>query len=317
MKLQTQIPLTPQENQIDYDSKVVLMGSCFSENMGNKLSYYKFRILQNPFGIIFNPVSIEQLVKRALEDRLFTADDVFEQEGMFHCFEVHSLVSNSQLEAYLELLNRNLTDLKEYLTNASHIIFTFGTAWVYKLIATDSIVANCHKIPQDKFSKELLTSAHISATIKNIEKYIAMVNPEATIVFTVSPVRHIKDGMVENSVSKGRLLSAVYENVQTTSHLYYFPSYEIVMDELRDYRFYTSDMLHPSETAIQIIWEKFKTVWVSPRTKEIQKEIDSIQKGLAHRPFYPDGEKHRAFVKQLRQRIEKVKSNFPFMDFEM
>ncbi len=315
MKLQTQIALTPQQNQIDYTSKVLLMGSCFTENIGGKLEYYKFQNLQNPFGIVFHPVAIERLVTRAINEDFFTEADVFQHNEQWHCFEVHSKLSTNNKDAFISNLNDSLKNLKTYLEQASHIILTFGTAWVYRFIETDAIVANCHKIPQKRFLKELLSVEEVSAAIENTLTLIKTVNPKAVIISTVSPVRHIKDGFVENMQSKAHLLSGLHEAISGQKRAFYFPSFEIMMDELRDYRFYEEDMLHPNNLAISIIWERFKDVWIASETEDLQKEIETIQSGLKHRSFNPSGEAHQKFQINLQKKIETLQKELPFIKF--
>ena len=315
MKLQTEIALTPQQNQIDYTSKTLLMGSCFTENIGAKLEYYKFQNLQNPFGIVFHPVAIEKLVTRAINEDFFTEADVFPHNEQWHCFEAHSKLSTSDKNAFISNLNSNLKSLKTYLEQASHIILTFGTAWVYRFIESDSIVANCHKIQQKKFLKELLSVEEVSAAIENTLTLIKTVNPKAVIISTVSPVRHIKDGFVENMQSKAHLLSGLHDAISGQKQAFYFPSFEIMMDELRDYRFYEEDMLHPNNLAISIIWERFKDVWIASETDTLQKEIETIQSGLKHRPFNPSGEAHQKFQINLQKKIETLQKELPFIKF--
>ena len=315
MKLQTQIPLQPERHQIDYDSKVLLMGSCFTENIGGQLEFYKFQNLQNPFGIVFHPVAIEKLVTRAINEDFYTETDVIFHNEQWHCFEAHSLLSNSEKDVFLKLLNQRLKQFREYLHNATHIIFTFGTAWVYRYIETDTIVANCHKIPQKKFQKELLTVEEIAASIDNTMTLIKDINPNVTFVHTVSPVRHLKDGFVENTRSKAHLIAGIHEVVAPRKNILYFPSFEIMMDELRDYRFYNEDLLHPSKTAIAIIWERFNQVWVASETLELQKEIESIQSSLNHRPFNPESDAHKEFQKTLQEKIEAIQKINPQIKF--
>ena len=316
MKLQTTITLQPEANPIDYTSKVLLLGSCFTENIGGRLDYFKFQNLQNPFGIIFNPVSIANLVDRALNDRLFTNDDVFEQDGIWHCFEVHSLVFHTQQLPYVELLNAKLLTLKNYLLEASHLVLTFGTSWVYRVKATSKVVANCHKVPASQFARTVLEPAKISEALEGILKSVQKVNPEVILIGTVSPVRHLKDGFVENMRSKSHLIAGVHAIVEKQNGCFYFPAYELMMDELRDYRFYTADLLHPNETAIEIIWERFRRVWISSETLALQKEIDGIQKGLQHRPFHPDSSKHREFKEELGLRIKTLQDRVPHVYFK-
>ncbi|MFT5238763.1 MAG: hypothetical protein ACI9M9_002377 [Flavobacteriaceae bacterium] len=311
MKLQTRIPLDPELQQIDYESKILLMGSCFTENIGERLVFYKFQNLINPFGIVFHPLAIEKLITRAINEDLYTETDLIFQNEQWHCFEVHSSLSHHRKDDFLSGLNEKLKQLREYLLTATHIIFTYGTAWVYRYIETDSIVANCHKIPQKKFLKELLTVEEISASIENTLILIKDINPQVKFIHTISPVRHLKDGFVENAISKAHLISGLHELIAPQKSIYYFPAYEIMMDELRDYRFYNEDMVHPNKTAITIIWEQFTKVWIASETEELQKEIAGIQAGLLHRPFNPKSEAHRLFLKDLQQKIVSLKLRLP------
>ena len=320
MKLQTEIPLIQEENQIDYSSKILLLGSCFSENIGVKFDYFKFQNLQNPFGVIFNPISIEKLIVRAIENDLFSEGDIFQHNGIWKCFEAHSELSSLDKDAFLENLNAALKKLREALFTSTHIIFTFGTSWVYRNIETDEIVSNCHKLPQKIFRKELLSIQEISVSLKNSFDKILEINPNTVIINTVSPVRHIKDGFEENSLSKAHLISAIHHFKNRQSSIanrksLYFPSYEIMMDELRDYRFYSEDMLHLNKTAIEIIWQKFSKVWISSETDLFQKEIASIQMGLLHKPFNPKSEEHLRFLENLQQKIASIKKQLPQIEF--
>ena len=315
MKLTTPIQLSPQKNQIDYGSKVLLLGSCFAENMGASLAYFKFQHLINPFGILFHPVAIEKLITRAINETWFTADDVFFNLEQWHCFEVHSQLSHSSQETLLLQLNENLVLFKKWIEEATHIVCTFGTAWVYRHIETDRIVANCHKVSQKKFLKELLSPDDVSEVLLGIEALLRAVNPSCVIINTVSPVRHTKDGMLENSRSKAHLIAGVQEIAAPKKRNHYFPSYEIMMDELRDYRFYTDDLIHPNETAIAIIWEKFQAVWVASETLALQKKIAVIQRGLQHRPFNEGSEAHINFKKDLETKISEVIRILPFLKF--
>jgi lysophospholipase L1-like esterase len=315
MKLQTEIPLKPEENQIDYSSKILLLGSCFSENIGGKFDYFKFQNLQNPFGVIFNPVSIEKLVVRAIENNSFTKEDIFEHNGIWKCFQVHSELSSLDKSEILRNLNSALQNLREALFSSTHIIFTLGTSWVYRKTKTKEVVANCHKIPQQNFQKELLSIETISKSLQNIFSRISEINPNAIIINTVSPVRHIKDGFAENSLSKAHLISAIHQPSTINHQLKYFPSYEIMMDELRDYRFYAEDLLHPNKTAIEIIWQKFSEVWIASETETLQKEIVSIQNGLLHRSFNPQSKEHLQFSEKLQQKITSLKQHYPHIIF--
>jgi hypothetical protein len=310
MKLQTKISLEKQsKNQIDYNSHVLLIGSCFSENIGNKLNYFKFQNLQNPFGILFHPKAIESLISNAIESKTYSEEDVFYHNEQWHCFDAHSKLSNTSKEVLIQELNTNLNLTAEVVQNATHIIITLGTAWVYRELKSDKFVANCHKVPQKQFNKELLSVEVISTSLKNILSKIRSINHKASIIFTVSPIRHLKDGFVENTQSKAHLVSAIHQILDT--HAFYFPSYEIMMDELRDYRFYSEDMIHPNQTAIHYIWEKFKSVWISEAAFKIMDEVDTIQKGLLHKPFNSNSVAHKAFLEKLQTKLNRLKVQFP------
>ncbi len=317
MKLQTKIKLNKQVyNLIDYNSKVLLLGSCFSENIGAQFNYFKFQHYINPFGILFHPKAIETLVDNALNEKKYTDDDVFFNNEQFHCYNAHSKLSNASKSQLLFQLNAASQKTNHYLKQASHIVLTLGTAWVYRLIATNQIVANCHKVSQNSFQKELLSVQRVEAALQSIISKIRKVNPEVIFVFTVSPVRHIKDGFVENTQSKSHLITAIHNSCSKDKADSYFPSYEIMLDELRDYRFYKQDMLHPNETAIQYIWGRFKSVWITEASEKIMKEVDVIQKGLTHRPFNENSEAHQKFLVQLKKRQDKLTLAYPFVMFK-
>ena len=316
MNFTTKIPITQNANPIDYNSKIVSFGSCFAENMGDKLLYYKFQTQVNPFGIIFNPFSIEKLIERVVLQRYFTKDDIFFFNERWHCYEVHSELSDADAEVVLSKLNRILSDTQKQLQQATHIIITYGTSWVYRHIETNAIVANCHKVPQKQFSKELLSIDSIQKSIQNTVSLIATLNPKCNFIFTVSPVRHLKDGFVENQVSKAHLIAAIYATTNTKQQtLNYFPSYEIMMDELRDYRFYADDMMHPSPMAIDYIWELFAATQIDASAITTMELVQTIQKGLAHRPFNPNSESHQKFEANLKEKIATLEAQYSFMKF--
>lgn len=316
MNLQTKIPLSKQQhNQIDYNSKVILLGSCFSENIGDKFSYFKFQSVVNPLGILFHPLAIENLITRSINKAYYSEDDLYFNNEQWCCLDAHSKLNKTSKEELLKALNIQIDETHQQLINASHVVITLGTSWVYRHIASDVIVANCHKLPQKQFLKELLSIEQITESIEAIVSLVKSVNPNATFLFTVSPVRHIKDGFVENTQSKAHLLSAIHEVVEPRKHSYYFPSYEIMMDELRDYRFYNSDMLHPNEVAIDYIWEKFKTVWLSEEALKTSECVSVIQAKKAHRPFNPTSDAHQKFISKLETEIEELHTKYPHISF--
>jgi hypothetical protein len=313
MQFTTKIPIEKYQNPITYESKIMALGSCFAENMSEKFEYFKFQNTVNPFGIIFNSVSIEKLVNRIVNKIEFTEKDIFFHNDLWHCYEVHSKLSNPNKEKFLKELNLLLFQSFSSLIQTSHIIITYGTSWVYKNIESNEIVANCHKVPQKQFTKEILSIENIEKSIQNTIALIQKVNPNCNFIFTVSPVRHIKDGFVDNTLSKSNLISAIH-NSQFITHNY-FPSYEIMMDELRDYRFYASDMLHPNQTAIDYIWERFSENYISDESQKVIEEVDSIQKSLLHRSFNPNSESHQKFLENLQQKINTLALKFPHITF--
>ena len=315
MKLTTPIKLSKQNPPINYSSKVLLLGSCFAQNMGAKLEYYKFQQCTNPFGILFHPVAIEKLIARAVNQNWFTSKDVFLQNEQWHCFLAHSKLSNTSKEDLISALNSALEKLRFSLLEASHVVFTFGTAWVYRHLENDTIVANCHKVPQKKFVKQLLSPDDVSDVLLGIETKLRTINPTCSIINTVSPVRHIKDGLIENSRSKAHLIAGVQEIVSPDKFNYYFPSYEIMMDELRDYRYYKEDLIHPNQTAIAIIWNAFTGSWICPETAALQKKIATVQSGILHTPFNENSKAHIHFKKDLEVQISQVQKALPWATF--
>jgi lysophospholipase L1-like esterase len=316
MKLQTQIPLKKRtSNLIDYDSKILLIGSCFSENIGDKLSYFKFQATQNPFGILFHPKAIENFITNAINKKEYSSEDFIFQNEIWHSFDAHSSVSSTLKNDLQNKLNTAISSTHKKLKEASHIIITLGTSWVYRFIETDSIVANCHKIPQKKFLKELLTVDEITESLDAIITLLKDENKDINVLFTVSPIRHLKDGFIENTQSKAHLNAGIHGVINARSNIYYFPSYEIMMDELRDYRFYSEDMIHPNTTAINYIWQKFTDIWFSDEALATMKEIDVIQKGMLHKPFQENTNQHQQFLKNLAVKKAKIQEQFSFINF--
>lgn len=315
MNFITKIPISKYYNPIDYHSKIISIGSCFAENMGEKFEYFKFQNTVNPFGIIFNPISIEKLIHRAINKIEFTESDIFFHNERWHCFEVHSDLSTSSSELLLANLNKVLHSFRSQIQEATHLIFTYGTSWVYRNKVSNEIVANCHKVAQNQFDKEILSVQTIEKAIQNTIDLVKKINPNCNFIFTISPVRHIKDGFVENQRSKAHLITALHSsNIQHPTSSY-FPSYEILMDELRDYRFYADDMLHPSQVAIDYIWIKFFENYVDEKEFATMQQVCDIQKALHHKPFNPNSESHQKFLKNLNQKINTLASKYPNIQF--
>ncbi len=305
MQFRTQIPISKNNHPIGYNSGIVSLGSCFAVNIGEKFNYYKFQAITNPFGILFHPLALEKFIGFVINQKQFTETDIFYHNERWHCFDAHSDLSNANRDNFLANLNTTVAQAYGALQKASHLIITLGTSWIYKSIETGQPVANCHKVPQKQFTKELLDTETIKQSLHSIIRNSKNFNPNLQIIFTVSPVRHIKDGFIENQWSKANLITALHEVLSSNSEtVSYFPSYEIMMDELRDYRFYAEDMIHPNQIAVDYIWERFTEGHISPETATVMKEVDSIQKALQHKPFNPESEQYKEFLSKVSGRID-------------
>lgn len=288
---------------------IVSLGSCFAVNIAQKLSYYKFQILSNPFGILFHPLAIEKIIKKCTDNELFTDNDFFLHNDLWHCFDFHSAFSQPSIQELKQRANELHQNTRNTLQKSDFLIITLGTAWVYHHFEK-GIVANCHKLPAKYFEKRLLSVAEIEKSLQRISRQISKINNNLKIILTVSPVRHIKDGFVENQLSKSHLISGIHSFISNNPAVEYFPAYEIMMDELRDYRFYDEDMLHPSAVAISYIWERFVTTYVDTECLTDMKLIENIQKGLNHKAFNPESEQFKIFQKDLQQKINTIKAKF-------
>ncbi len=301
LSFRTKSQYIEETNQIDYSSQIVLFGSCFTEKIGEKLDYLKYKSSTNPYGILFNPISIENAILECIENKNYTEKDLIFHEEYWHSFNHHSDFSSMESKLVLEKINSSIKKAHCDLKNASHIIITYGTAWVYEYLDTKTKVANCHKIPQKKFAKKLISPEEIEKSISSIKEAIKKLNPNSTVIFTLSPVRHLKNGMVENSLSKACLLTAIHKSIDKSSR--YFHAFEIMMDDLRDYRFYSDDMIHPNALAVTYIWSVFKEIWISKKTNETSRRIEDIQKSLNHRPFNTQSKEYNKFKEKLTKKI--------------
>lgn len=315
MKLQTQINIPGEEPKIGYDSKLMLLGSCFSENIGKKLSYFKFQQRQNPFGILFHPFAIQNLIEKAVHQYTNTEEDLIFHNEQWHCFDAHSRLSSSNKNQLLQQLNEALKQTLNWLKEASHVVFTYGTSWVYQHKSTGKYVANCHKIPQSDFDKRLISAEEIRGSIQNTVQLLQQINPSLHCIFTVSPVRHIKDGFIENQQSKATLITAVHQSISSVKQSAYFPSYELMMDELRDYRFYDLDMLHPNALAIDYIWQRFVETWIDSIAFPVMKKVESLQRNMEHKAFNPKSEAHKKFLAKLEQQKAELETEYNHIKF--
>lgn len=304
MKLQTEVQINSSFRSIDYSSAICLMGSCFSNNIGEKLAHHQFLTNINPHGISFNPMSIIKSLNDVIENKVYKESDLLKRADVYFSYNHHGEFSSIDPDIVLNNINQHIVDSNTFLKSASHLIITFGTAWVYELKESGEIVANCHKIDGNHFQKRLLSVEEIVEAFNQLIEKLRVFNNNLYLIFTISPVRHTKDGVVENSRSKAILLEAVHQ-IKDKHACDYFPSYEIMMDELRDYRFYKRDLIHPNELAIDYIWNKFGDAYFDEETKRKSVEINKLKQQLFHKHIHPETQAAKAFDERLKLKINR------------
>ena len=314
MEFRTPIEWHGESEEIKYSDHVLLMGSCFAENVGGLLLENKFSCDVNPFGILYNPLSIAKALRQMLDGKVYTMDDLFDSGGQWHSWMHHSSFSSTDADECLNRINSRLEKAASALPRTSWLIMTWGTAFVYE--KDSEVVGNCHKQPDRLFTHRLLDVDTICGEWNDTLREAKQRFPGLKVMLSVSPIRHLKDGLHGNQISKSVLLLAIDRLCRELDFCHYFPSYEIVMDELRDYRFYAEDMLHPSPLAVKYIWECFCSTYMSKDTQRVMKEWADIQKGLAHRPFNPDSDAYRRFLSQIVLKIEELKEKFPYFEVQ-
>jgi len=316
MNFRTELFLKESEFKLSHSDKIIGFGSCFVDSIGGKLEDSKFQTMMNPFGTLFHPLAIENAIARIHSKINYTESEIFNHQELYFSWDHHSSFNKTSLKSTLEGINSQLEMANELIQNANVFFLTFGTAWVYKVNQLDLIVANCHKVPMKHFEKILLTEAQIKSSLRNCFNYILDINPKAQIITTISPVRHLKDGMVENNISKGKLISNLHEVLSQYENAHYFPAYELMMDDLRDYRFYKEDLLHPNEMAIDYIWDKFSEKYFDETTSRKIRITEKINSALAHRPLHKGTISYKTFLFNTLRQVEQVESQFPKNCFE-
>ena len=302
---------------ISYPDINMFFGSCFAENIGNKFFEHKFQVDLNPFGVLYNPESIACSIKRLIENAPINGEELFSHQGIYHSFCHHSSFSDTSQEACLQKINERIALSAGNLKKASKLFITFGTAYVYRLAETGQVVSNCHKLPGKLFTRDRLSIKQIVESWEKLIVDLFVINKELKLVFSVSPVRYWQDGVHENQLSKSTLLLAIEElRMRFPDEIIYFPAYELMLDELRDYRFYADDLFHLSGMAIQFIWEHLVEVSMNDQTKQQMKEIKQIHKLLNHRPFNCSNELHKQFISQTLLKIEQLSTKTPYLCFE-
>lgn len=323
MLLQTKVEQTENQSIIHHHDPLILIGSCFAEKIGNRLLRSKFHCSVNPMGTLYNPFSIALCIKRILSKEPFTPTELHEFPGEgWGSWLHHSRYSRPTINEAIDIMNSQLEDAITILDKNCTLIITFGTAWIYRLREDDTVVGNCHRQPDNLFKRNLLSIDDIITLWSPLLEQLQATYPNLNIIFTVSPIRHLRDGAHANQLSKATLLLAIdrlltkldYSHFQQNHSLSYFPAYEILLDELRDYRFYADDMAHPSALAEEYIWERFCNSYMDVSTRNIITRWKEIEQALAHRPFRPNSNEYRHFIRQTLLKIETIQKEFPYFD---
>lgn len=296
----------PSKNRISLSHRILTIGSCFSDAIGSQLVANKIKCLANPFGVLYNPHSIHKITQYSTFNQPVPEDTFLQRDDVFLNYDFHSEHASSTLRDLQSRLKNVLTEANTFLKNAHWLIITYGTAWVYERKETGEVVANCHKMPQAMFTKSLMTQKKVMDSFATMYEKLKSVNPEINIILTVSPVRHLKDTLELNSVSKSVLRMTCHTLTQQYHDVHYFPAYEIMMDDLRDYRFYRADMIHPSDVAETYIWEKFGEQYFDDGVKKFLPRWHEIQSALKHRPFHAASSAHQQFLKETLKKLEEL-----------
>lgn len=316
MKLQTPIKLTSSSLNLLHSDTIMTFGSCFVENLSAHLSKLKIKCISNPSGITFNPHSISKTINYVVSGHKFIEQEIMVNDDTHFHFDFHGSFKSNQASKTLNVINEHIDRANTAVSDTKCIIITLGTAFVFKLLSSGAIVNNCHKLPASQFERTLLTIDQIVNDLENAFNSILTLNPKIKIVLTVSPVRHIRDGLVNNQKSKSQLISAAHLLCNMFDNCQYFPSYEIMMDELRDYRFYAEDMIHPSDLAVKIIINKFLEHHYQIDQLEILNQFENLTNEINHKALHPKSNAYLGFLETLNSKVIKLSSDYPYVDLE-
>jgi len=314
MDFQLPISIPPLPTPIGYTDKIMLTGSCFTEHIGNALQDWKFDVLQNPNGILFDPASVASSLVAYMDNRPYGEGDLVYFNELWQSWQHHSQFSHVDKQEALRGMNDLLVRAHAFLKEAKWLIITLGSSFSYRLVQNGMPVANCHRAPGQIFRKHMMTIEEINAVLDNCLYRLFQFNPSLQIIFTVSPVRHIRDGVVENNRSKARLIEVVHHLVNKFSRLWYFPAYELVVDVLRDYRFYDIDMVHPNYPATQFVLENFTRYYIDKEAQAVLEEVRKIVIARRHKPFQPTTQAHQRFLQDQLERAKDLAKRYPFLD---
>lgn len=322
--MEFRLSFTPKEllEKIKHTEKLMLIGSCFTENIGEKLMAHKFAVLQNPNGILFNPVSVAEAIDNYVGNKNISNRDLFELNEGFHSWQHHSRFSAPNPEDAVNAINLSTANAHKWLSEADWLIITLGSAWVYRLTdnalhgTVHSVAANNHKAPANWFNRELLSTEQLQSILHNMLEQLQQFNSRLKVIFTISPVRHLREGFVENNRSKSLLNLAVHEAIAAFENASYFPAYELVIDDLRDYRFFAEDMVHPNYAATNYVWEKFVEACIDKPSRELMAKINEINAAINHKPFNTQSQAHAKFKAANLEKISSLQKSFPYIDFK-
>jgi hypothetical protein len=322
MDFMVNIDIKKLPRPITYRDKLLLIGSCFTEHIGNTLGDIKFSVLQNPHGILFDPASVCKSLISYIDNRKYEKKDLFQLNEVWNSWEHHSRFSHMNADDAIQLINASQEQAHQFLKEADWIIITLGSSFSYRLqtsspgVTIGEGVANCHRAPAQWFNKHLLAIDETVSMLDNCYHRLMRFNPKLNIIFTVSPVRHLRDGVVENNRSKARLIEAVHHMVNKFDRLHYFPAYELVIDVLRDYRFYDIDLAHPNYMATEFVLEKFASSCIDDESQQHMQEIKKIKIALKHKAFQPDTNAHKQFLLSHADKVKALQEKYPFIDLE-
>lgn len=300
--------------RIRYTDRILLVGSCFTEHIGGKLANLKFETLQNPHGILFDPISVCDSLVSYMEARQYQAEDLFFYQELWQSWAHHSRFSGTDQQKVVDAINASQRSAHDFLQSAEWLIITLGSSYSYRLVENQQAVANCHRAPGQWFHKHLCTIDETVAALDNMMHRLFKFNPGIRIIFTISPVRHLRDGIIENSRSKARLIEAVHHMVDKFDRLHYFPAFELMIDVLRDYRFYDIDLAHPNYLGTEFVLEKFRESFIDPDAYALMDQVQQILQARKHKPFQPDTNAHRNFLEQSAQKTRRLMETHPFLN---
>lgn len=321
LKLKLTLDAKPASYKINYGERLLLMGSCFTENIGLKLQAHLFETLENSHGILFNPVSVQNALMDIIANKKYTELDLFLLNDVWNSWHHHSRFSGVTQTEALDKMNGAIQEAHSYLKSAHHLVITLGSAWLYTLNENvpnhmGMVVANNHKAPANWFAKKLLQPQELLSNLQSLVAALQSFNPNLHIVFTISPVRHLREGLVENNRSKAVLIQAVHDLVSMEKNVEYFPAYEYVIDDLRDYRFYSEDLVHPNYAATQYVWEKLVDTYMSAETQSIMKQVAELQLAFNHKPFFSGSTEHQKFLLSYIEKTMHLMAQCPQLPLE-